>query len=181
MRTKAATTLDAIILRAARESAVPAADGNYYGNHNQAVADRQALLDILLDDTRDLGVCLRHRARFTPGYDCPECAAAVERLGPNAAPCAHRWPDGEPMACSVVEQVLTADEAMLLGLDPTGRNGDQHFPWRVGHLTPAQQTMLQALWDGDLCSCGHPGYDGHDMRSVPPECLAPDCECGRPE
>jgi hypothetical protein len=32
----------------------------------------------------------------------------------------------------------------------------------------------------DMCECGHPGYDGHDMRSVPPECLTPGCPCGYP-
>ena len=30
--------------------------------------------------------------------------------------------------------------------------------------------------DRDLCDCGHDGYDGHDMRSVPPACLS--CDCG---
>ncbi len=31
----------------------------------------------------------------------------------------------------------------------------------------------------DLCpDCGHDGYDGHDMRTVPPACLS--CRCGSP-
>lgn len=30
----------------------------------------------------------------------------------------------------------------------------------------------------DYCECGHPGYDGHDMRTVPPACLTPGCPCG---
>ncbi len=31
----------------------------------------------------------------------------------------------------------------------------------------------------DLCpDCGHEGYDGHDMRSVPPACMTPGCPCG---
>jgi hypothetical protein len=33
--------------------------------------------------------------------------------------------------------------------------------------------------DPDLCpDCGHDGYDGHDMRSVPPVCMTPGCPCG---
>jgi hypothetical protein len=30
----------------------------------------------------------------------------------------------------------------------------------------------------DLCECGHPGYDGHDMRQAPPRCFTPLCDCG---
>lgn len=134
------------------------------------------------EDTRHLGVCVPHQRRFEPGEDCPACARAVEqlaRLGPNAGSCAHQWPNGRRMACSVVEQELTFDECVLLELDGTGRDGDAHIPWRVGHLTPAQQSMLRELWDGTLCECGHPAWDdGHDMHTVPPVCNTPGCACG---
>lgn len=36
-----------------------------------------------------------------------------------------------------------------------------------------------ALVAPDDCACGHDGYDGHDMRSVPPECMTPGCLCGQ--
>ena len=32
---------------------------------------------------------------------------------------------------------------------------------------------------GDVyCTCGHFGYDGHDMRQSPPACMTPGCPCG---
>jgi len=31
----------------------------------------------------------------------------------------------------------------------------------------------------DLCRCGHPGYDGHDMRNGRHTCLTPGCPCGK--
>lgn len=34
---------------------------------------------------------------------------------------------------------------------------------------------------GDVCDCGHDGYDGHDMRQSPPACLTPGCICGLPD
>jgi hypothetical protein len=33
----------------------------------------------------------------------------------------------------------------------------------------------------DLCTCGHSGYDGHDMRQSPPTCLTRGCYCGGDE
>lgn len=44
--------------------------------------------------------------------------------------------------------------------------------------TPARESIAGAVDPSDLCDCGHPGYDGHDMRSVPPACMTPDCPCG---
>ena len=125
-------------------------------------------------DTRHLGVCIPHNARFEPGGDCPQCAAAVERI--NAGLCPHRWPNGEPMACSDIEAELDGGEAEAVGLDPTGRDGDEHFPWKVGHLSTRQLAVLWAYRTFDVCICGHPGYDGHDMRQTPPACLW--CNCG---
>ena len=35
--------------------------------------------------------------------------------------------------------------------------------------------------DRSLClDCGHDGYDGHEMRMVPPMCMTPGCTCGSP-
>ena len=110
---------------------------------------------IAADDTRHLGICVMHRQSFTRGADCPVCSMMVE----------------------LDDQELTFDEATILGFDGTGRDGHPNFPWKVRHLTADQQTTLYALWTGDLCECGHAGYDGHDIRSVQSECLTLGCDC----
>ena len=48
----------------------------------------------------------------------------------------------------------------------------------AGTDTPIPSCPLHGSVQDDLCECGHPGYDGHDMRSVPPACLTPGCSCG---
>jgi hypothetical protein len=50
-----------------------------------------------------------------------------------------------------------------------------HPPYSVLEVLPV--LYLSPLIPDTCLTCGHPGYDGHDMRSVPPRCLT--CDCGR--
>jgi hypothetical protein len=44
------------------------------------------------------------------------------------------------------EDLLTYDECEAIGLDGTGINGDERFPYTYGSLTDAEWVVLEAYW-----------------------------------
>lgn len=64
---------------------------------------------------------------------------------------------------------------LFIGPDDASGEGRPNMP--TGEYVGSREAL--DTWLGLLCSeCGHDGYDGHDMRSVPPACTAPGCPCG---
>jgi hypothetical protein len=56
---------------------------------------------------------------------------------------------------------LDADTVGMLGLDPTGRDGDPRFPYTIGKLTLPELLLLQAITNQDVHYSGEmPEYAG---------------------
>jgi len=149
----------------------------------------------------DTGAPLANRADFDLDPDEPTPEAWSDGYG---SPAHEAWlvemeatdvPDDRPdqpwTPCGCTARAYGGDCAHTLSAEDRGDHPDDHLPVvgeggrrceRCNLLPEEHGAEAEAEADpDDVCGdCGHPGYDGHDMRSVPAACLTPGCHCGRP-